>query len=84
MVSAMQSHEFGFGLETMEFIYGIQEQGHRNYEHMAFHLEDCIDYLIVPYHEYDFLFLFHHLCGLDKQRGDGLNEEIMMKQLGGK
>jgi hypothetical protein len=68
----------------IEFSYGVQEQGYWNYEHMVIQLEDCMDCLIALYPEFDYLFLFDHSCGHDKQREDGLNVERMLKGYGGK
>jgi len=54
------------------------------YEHMVLQLEDCCDVLNSLYPQYDFLLLFDHSCGHDKQRADGLNMENMSKSYGGK
>ncbi|KAI2490891.1 hypothetical protein MHU86_23687 [Fragilaria crotonensis] len=52
---------------------------------MVLQLEDCVDVLNVKYpQEYDFLFLFDHSCGHDRQREDGLNVEKMSKTYGGR
>ena len=51
---------------------------------MEIQLEDCMDCLIALYPEFDYLFLFDHSCGHDKQREDGLNVERMLKGYGGK
>jgi hypothetical protein len=42
---------------------------------MVLQLEDCIDVLKVLYPQFDFLFLFDHSCGHDRQKEDGLNVE---------
>jgi hypothetical protein len=68
----------------IEFSYGVQEQGYWNYEHMVIQFEDCMDCLTTLYPEFDYLFLFDHSCGHDKQREDGLNVERMLKGFGGK
>ncbi len=47
-------------------------------------LEDCMDSLKVLAPQFDYLFLFDHSCGHDKQREDGLNVENMSKIFGGK
>jgi len=39
---------------------------------MVLQLEDCVDALKTMYPKFDFLFLFDHSCGHDKQRPDGL------------
>jgi hypothetical protein len=69
---------------VVEFHYGAQEQGNWNYEHMVLQLEDCVDCLKVLLPEYDYLFLFDHSYGHDRQREDGLNVERMIKSYGGK
>jgi hypothetical protein len=51
---------------------------------MVLQLEDCVDILNVKYPQYDFLFLFDHSCGHDRQREDGLNVEKMSKSFGGR
>jgi hypothetical protein len=51
---------------------------------MVVQTEDCIDVMMVLYPSYDYLFLFDHSCGHDKQRDDGLNVENMSKSYGGK
>ena len=43
---------------VVEFNYGAQEQGYRNYENMVLKLEDCVDCLKVLLPEFNFLFLF--------------------------
>jgi hypothetical protein len=69
---------------VVEFNYGTQEQGYWNYEHMVLQLEDCVDCLKVLLPEYDYLFLFDHSCGHNRQRENGLNVERMLKSYGGK
>ncbi|KAI2492374.1 hypothetical protein MHU86_22183 [Fragilaria crotonensis] len=124
MISAFQSREFGFGLDTTEsdlsevnrrrqgvkyrdtqaamdtrkteykeplttspfireFEYGQNADGYWTYQHMVLQLEDCVDILNVKYPQYDFLFLFDHSCGHDRQREDGLNVEKMSRSFGG-
>jgi hypothetical protein len=51
---------------------------------MVIQFEDCMDCLTTLYPEFDYLFLFDHSCGHDKQREDGLNAERMLKGFGGK
>ena len=69
---------------VFEFEYGVANEGYWNYEHMILQLDDCINVLKCLYPQYDFLFLFDHSCGHDKQREDGLNVENMSKSYGGK
>ncbi len=52
----------------IEFSYGVQEQCYWNYKLMVIQFEDCIDCLTTLYPEFDYLFLFDHSCGHDKQR----------------
>jgi hypothetical protein len=47
-------------------------------------LEDCMDSLKVLAPQFDYLFLFDHSCGHDKQREDGLNVENLSKLFWGK
>ena len=51
---------------------------------MVLQMEDCIDVLQVLQPDADFLLLFDHSCGHDRQREDGLNVENMSKGYGGK
>jgi len=46
-----------------EFKYSAANEVYWNYKHMILQLDDCIDILKCLYLEYDFLFLFDHLCG---------------------
>jgi hypothetical protein len=39
---------------------------------MVIQFEDCVDCLTVLYPQYDYVFLFDHSCGHDKQREGGL------------
>jgi hypothetical protein len=55
------------------FEYGADSEGYWNYNHMVIQLEDCVDVLKHLYPQHDFLFLFDHSSGHDKQRDDGLN-----------
>ena len=50
---------------------------------MVLQLKDCVDVLKVLYPQFDFLFLFDHSCGHDRQKEDGLNVERMTKSYGG-
>ena len=56
-----------------EIEYGTSNEGYWCYEHMVLYFEDVVDYLTVPFPQYDYLFLFDHSCRHDKQREDGLN-----------
>ncbi len=47
-------------------------------------LEDCVDVVKTLWPEYDYLFLFIHFCGHDKQRANGLSAENMLRGYGGK
>jgi hypothetical protein len=67
-----------------EFEYGANsEEGYWTYQHMVLQLEDCVDVLNVLFPQYDFLFLFDHSCGHDRQREDGLSVAKMSKYYGG-
>jgi len=68
----------------VEFDYGANNEGYWSYDHMVLQLEDCVDCLKVLAPQFDYLFLFDHSCGHDKQREDGLNVENMSKIFGGK
>ena len=68
---------------VVEFEYGANNEGYWSYEHMVLQLEDCVDCLQVLAPQFDYLFLFDHSCGHDKQREDGLNVENMKKSFRG-
>jgi hypothetical protein len=51
---------------------------------MVLQLEDCMDCLKVLFPQCQYLFLFDHSCGHDRQREDGLNVENTSKSFGGK
>jgi hypothetical protein len=51
---------------------------------MVGQLENCADIMKTIYPQYDYLFLFDHSCGHDKQQPSGLNAENMSKLYGGK
>ena len=68
----------------IEFEYGAGNEGYWNYEQMVLQLENCVDVVKALYPQYDYLFLFDHSCGHDKQQPDGLNSENMSKLYGGK
>ncbi len=65
------------------FEYGADGEGYWNYNHMVMQLEDCADVLQHLYPRFDYLFLFDHSSGHDKQREDGLNVKKMTKSFGG-
>ena len=67
-----------------ELEYGANKEGYWNYKLVFLQLEDCVDVVKMLYPQYDFLFLFDHSCGHDKQREDGLNVNVMSKLYGGK
>jgi hypothetical protein len=68
-----------------EFEYGVAGQGYWDYNHMVLQLEDCIDMLHVLQgpDKYDYMFLFDHLSGHDKQRPDGLSVTRLTKYFWG-
>ncbi len=68
---------------VFEFDCGASNEGYWNYDRMVLQLEDCVDVLQCLYPQYDFLFLFDHSCGHDKQQPNGLNAENMLKNYGG-
>ena len=92
MISAFQSREFGFGLDLSEAqIEKVNQEWrgkkYKNEEsaiNMLLHFEDVVDCLKVTYPQYDYLFMFDHSCGHDKQRENGLNVQQMSKLFGGK
>ncbi len=62
----------------IEFSYGVQEQGYWNYKHMVIQFKYCMDSLTTLYPEFDYLFLFDHSCGHDKQREDEKKQKIIL------
>ena len=66
-----------------EFEYGANSEGYWSYQHMVLQLEDCVDVLAVLFPQYEFLFMFDHSCGHDRQKEDGLNVTRMTKSFGG-
>ena len=68
---------------VIHFEYGVQAEGYWNYDAMSIQFEDCIDCIKVLYPNYDYMFLFDHLCGHDKKRPDGLSVNGMTKGFGG-
>ncbi len=68
---------------VVEFEYGANNEGYWSYKHMVLQLKDCVDCLQVLAPQFDYLFLFDHSCGHDKQREDGLNVENMKKSFRG-
>ena len=69
---------------VVEFEYGASKEGYWCYEHMILQLEDCVDVVQTLYPEFDFLFMFDHSCGHDRQRDDALNADHMSRGFGGK
>ena len=68
------------GCFVRTFEYGADNDGYRNYNHMVLQLEDCVDVLQHLFPQYEYLFLFDHSSGHDKQREDGLNVKKMWNQ----
>jgi hypothetical protein len=66
-----------------EFEYGTNNEGYWCYEWMVIQFEVCVDFLMVLYPQYDYVFLFDHSCGHDKQWEDGLNVQKMGKVMEG-
>jgi hypothetical protein len=68
---------------VVEFEYGANKEGHWTYDFMVCQLEDCIDVLHVLHPEFDYVFLFDHSCGHNRQQKDGLNLYRLAKGCGG-
>ena len=68
---------------VIEFEYGKEGEGYWDYNHMVLQLEDCADVVQILHPTYDYIFLFDHSCGHDKQRPDGLSVNRMTKSFGG-
>jgi hypothetical protein len=68
---------------VVEFEYGANNQGYWDYDHMIIQFEDCIDVVKTLHPEIDFIFLFDHSCGHDRQRPDGLSVPKINKTYGG-
>jgi len=66
---------------VVEFEYGANNQGYWDYDHMIIQFEDCIDVVKTLYPEFDFIFLFDHSCGHDRQRPDGLSVPKVNKHM---
>jgi hypothetical protein len=68
-----------------EFEYGVSGQGYWDYNHMVLQMEDCIDVLHMLHglDRYDYMFLYDHSSGHDKQQPDGLSVTRMTKYFGG-
>ena len=66
-----------------ELEYGTQMEGYWTYDRMILQLEDCIDCLAVLFPHCEYLFLFDHSNGHDRQREDALNPNKMNKEWGG-
>ena len=65
------------------FEYGANKDGYWNYEWMVIQTEDCIDVLQALYPQYDYVFMFDHSSGHDRQRSNGLNANSTNKSFGG-
>ena len=63
--------------------YGQNNEGYWMYDHMIVQLEDCVDVLKVLYPDFDFLFLFDHSNGHDRQCDDALNANKMNRGFSG-
>jgi hypothetical protein len=68
---------------VIEFEYGANNQGYWKYDHMILQFEDCIDVVTTLWPEFDYVFLFDHSCGHDRQRPDGLTTTGLNKGFGG-
>jgi len=68
----------------IEFEYSAANEEYCTYDHMVLQLDDCVDCLKCLHPEFDYLFLFDHSCGHDRQREDSLNAENMSEVFGGK
>ena len=68
---------------VVKFQYGASFEGYWSYEHMVIQLEDIVDILTVLHPHYQFVFLFDHSCGHDRQQEDGLNANRVIKGYGG-
>ena len=67
---------------VIEFDYGKDGEGYWDYNHMVMQLEDCADAVRVLHLAYEYIFLFDHSCGHNKQRPDGLSVNRMIKSFG--
>jgi hypothetical protein len=70
-------------LFVVEFEYGANNSGYWDYDHMIIQFEDCIDVVKTLHPEFDFMFLFDHSCGYDRQQPDGLSIPKSNKTHGG-
>jgi hypothetical protein len=68
---------------VVEFEYGANNQGYWRYDHMILQFEDCIDVVRTLWPEFEYVFLFDHSCGHDRQRPDGLTTTGLNKGFGG-
>ncbi len=64
---------------VVQFEYGINAEGYWTYDRMCLQIEVCIDVLQGLHPHYDYVFLFDHLCGHDRQRPDSLNHHTLNK-----
>jgi hypothetical protein len=67
-----------------EFEYGVTAQGHWTCDHMVLQFKDCVDVIKVLFCEFEYIFLFDHSCGHDRNRPDGLCVNSIRKGFGGK
>jgi hypothetical protein len=68
---------------VVEFECGANNQGCWRHDQMVLQFEDCIDIVNTLWPEFDYVFLFDHSCGHDRQRPDGLTVTGFNKGLGG-
>ena len=68
---------------AIQFEYGINAQGYWDYNRMMLQFEDCVDVVSVLFPEFEFVFLFDHSSGHDRQRPDGLSITKISKFFGG-
>ena len=68
---------------AVEFECGANNQGCWVCHHMIVQFEDCVDVVKTLHPELEFLFLFDHSCGHDRQRPDGLSVTKVNKTAGG-
>jgi hypothetical protein len=69
----------GNSIIVKTFEYGVRNQWYWCFEHTVLHFEDAVDCLKVTYLQYDYMFVFDHFCGHDKQIENGLNVQHMSK-----
>jgi hypothetical protein len=69
---------------VFQFEYRINTEGYWTYDHMVLQFEDCVDVVKFLYPDYDYIFLFGHSCGHDRNRPDDLCDNSIRKGFGGK